>query len=301
MLKQLLLISISIPLIMFTACGSGGSSSNQESSNPEEIDTSSTQNSLKGIELYEATLTQVNGSRQYNIKKFDGITSTLTPLTYNLDLKDFNPQNQDQEIFVNGQRNSFSNINYEVNQSGKLIASANNQKIYSLSLLSTEDVKKTYFDEYRSNIGIEGKAYQIETNYLSNFYLVEKLFSSTVFDNIETFTTNYQNKVFRGNYFKGLVFSDDNKLKELKDGNYSDAGTYEIKTLNNIDILMIYPTDTNYYYAENSCYILSFSRIWQSKCYLKDTKETQSFYDKDVYDDLESYLKEKFVSINISI
>jgi hypothetical protein len=97
------------------------------------------------------------------------------------------------------------------------------------------------------------------------------------------------------------VFAKNNQLQELKSGNNRDAGSYEIKTMDNLNILLIYPDNSDYYYADNSCYILNFSRVWKSKCYLKESKKKSIYYDKDVYDDLLLYLKEKFISISVSI
>ena len=281
---------------------SSNATRNSNNINQEDNNTDSrTIKSLNGIELYEANLKQVDGNRRYDIEKFDGITSSLTALYFDFNIHDFSPRNQEQEIFVNGQRNSLANIEYNLNTSGQLIASINQQEIYSLELLLSERIKASRVEAYRSDIEIEGVAYTIQIHYLSNFYIVEKLLSSNVFSSIGSFTKNYQSKAFIGDYFRGLVFAEDNKLKEKKSGKYSDAGTYEVKTLDNINLLMIYPDNSNYYYADNSCYILSFSRVWQSKCYLKETKKEKIYYDKDVYDDLLTYLQEKFININISI
>lgn len=264
-------------------------------------ETNSTENSLKGIALYKATLRQINGTRDYHIEAYDGVTADMTPLYFDLETKSFELRDEEQEIFINGQQNSFANLDYEVNASGKLISSSNSQKIYTLSLVGTESIQASYFDEYRSNIEIQGEAYEIEKEYLANFYIVEKLLSSTVFDSINGFVQHYRTRAFRGTYFRGLVFGEENKLREKKDGNYTDAGTYEIKTVDDMKVLLIYPTDSEYYYADNSCYILNFSRIWQSKCHFKGTKETKNYYDKDVYDDLLLYLKAKFIEYTVSI
>jgi len=258
-------------------------------------------NSLKGLFLYQANLKKINGSRRYDIEKFDGMTSNLTPLFFDFKSKNFRIRDKDLEVFVDGKRNSFSNIKYTLNNKGQLVASLNQKNIYSLELISTKKIKKNRVEEYRSNIEVEGIAYEIQTKYLANFYIVEKLATSEVFENLSEFTKTYQKKIFIGNYFRGLVFNKHNKLQELKSTKYSDAGTYEVKKINNLNMLMIYPTDKNYYYSDNSCYILSFSRVWKSKCYLKGNKNNSTYYDKNIYDDLVVYLKEKFISIEISI
>lgn len=292
-------------LSLFTACGDTINiyitKDNDTNSSLSNNTDGRTIKSLKGIELYEVNLKQVDGSRRYDIEKFDGITSALTALYFDFDIKDFTLRNLDKEIFVDGQRNSFANIEYSLNPAGQLIASINQKDIYSLELLSSESIKESRVEAYRSDINIEGVAYSIQVKYLSNFYIVDKLLSSDVFSSINAFTENFESNVFIGDYFRGLVFAEDNKLKEKESGEYSDAGTYEVKTLDNINSLMIYPDNSDYYYADNSCYILSFSRIWQSKCYFKETQEEKIFYDKDVYDDLLVYLQEKFISIDFAI
>jgi hypothetical protein len=293
MIRNLSIILYSLNLLFLTACGGGNSAS---SVNEDNL---SNKLSLEGIELYNANLKKVNGSRHYDINKFDGINSDLTTLTFDFDTKSFTTQSQEQEIFVDGQRNSFSNVTYNVNPSGRLHASINEKDIYSLELLSNNAVKSSRLEAYRSDIDIEGKAYEIQTHYLSNFFMIEKLVGSDAFSNLTDFTKAYENKIFLGSYFRGLVFKD-NKLQELKDGNYTDAGSYEIKTVDEIEILMIYPDDSHHYYAKESCYVLSFSRVWKAKCYLKGSENNSTYYDKEVYDDLAEYLKGKFVSFEVS-
>lgn len=314
-----------IILLSFTACGdtitinvyTGGDKDEDNNSSSETFNNSNQTNnniiqdlnntdsrvikSLKGIELYEANLKQVEGTRRYDIEKFDGITSAFTPLYFDFDVQNFNPRNQDQEILVDGQRNSFSNIQYKLNVRGQLIASVNEKDIYSLELLSSKNIKETRVEAYHSDIDIEGVAYTLQIDYLSNFYIIEKLVSSDALSTIDEFTEKYKLKVFRGDYFRGLVFAEDNKLKEKRAKEYSDAGTYEIKALDKISMLMIYPDKRDYYYAHDSCYVLSFSRIWQSKCYLKNTQKEKIFYDKEIYDDIVVYLQEKFKTISFSI
>jgi hypothetical protein len=305
-----------INILLFSSCGDTTNitnvylmnSSNEQNVTGQENNLSNednniqeVNNSLEGIALYQANLKQINGSRRYDIENFDGITSNLTPLYFDFELKDFTPRSKDLEIFVDGKRNSFSSINYSINNKGQLLASINQKSIYSLELLSDKDIKSSRVEEYESNIDIEGRAYEIQSNYLANFYVVEKLVTSDVFEDLNAFTKKYEKKVFLGDYFGGLVFSKDNKLQEFNEGNYSDAGSYEIKSMDNLNILLIYPDNNDYYYADNSCYILNFSRVWKSKCYFKESKKKSIYYDKDVYDDLLLYLKEKLVSIKVSI
>lgn len=294
-------------VILFIACGGGGSTSSHidtvdlVSSQDRNISETPTIHSLKDIELYDVNLKQVNGSRSYDIEKFDGTTSSLTPYAFNFESKNFILRSQEEEIFVDGQRNSFSNINYGIDTSGRLTAMLNENNIYSLELISSDKVKKSTLEEYRSDISIDGTAYTIKINYLSNFYRVNKLLSTEVFDDINDFTAKYKSKVFIGDYFKGLVFGENNKLQELENGKYSDAGTYEVKVLDDINILMIYPDNSDYYYAENSCYILNFSRIWESTCYLKGSQKEKLYYDKKIYEDILLYLQKKFQTISFQI
>lgn len=279
--------------------------SNQEDNNSsiEENNTSiiPLKNSLENIELYQPLLKQVNGSRQYYIDKLDATSNYLLPFSFNFDIKDFEALTEEQEIFIDGKQNAFSNIEYKIDATGKLVAYLGTQEIYTLSLLSTHDINNTWIEGYRTNIDTTGKAYTIEKEYLSNFYIIEKLVTSDVFETLEEFTQKYQNKVFLGDYFRGLTFATNNKLEESKDKNSTTAGTYEIKTIDEQNVLMIYPDDSQYYYADDSCYILNFSRVWKAKCYFKTSKKEELFYDKDAYDDFLFYLQTKFTQVTVSI
>lgn len=313
MFKKSFVILLLLNLLLLTACKDTHITNiYQECNNTSQENNSSTQNnnsfeetkaekSLQGIALYNANLKQVKGSREYHIEKYDELTTAFSPLYFDFNLSQFSLRNSEQEILVNGQRDSFANIEYQVNTAGRLMATVNKHDLYSLELISEEPINASWMKEYRSSINIKGKAYEIQSKYLANFFLINKLLTSEVFDNLSDFSNAYQKKVFIGDYFRGLVFAPNNKLQEYKNEKYSDAGSYEIKTVDGIEILMIYPDDSDYYYAKDSCYVLNFSRIWQSKCHLKESTSNSTFYDKDVYNDLLLYLKEKFISINVSI
>ena len=142
--------------------------------------------------------------------------------------------------------------------------------------------------------------YESKLSYLANTHSVKDLVTDEVFDNLEAFVSAYKSKTFRGSSINGLVFGERNALLQQTEGNVSDAGSYEIKTLDNKEILFLSPTNTKRY-GSNTCYILDFSRVWKSECHLKETSERLNFYDKDVYDDVLKYMQTAFVDINISI
>jgi len=283
-----------LTIIIFLLLGCGNSSETTPPSDNEH-------NSLKNLELYSANLKLIKGSQRYNIEKIDAQTTNLSSLYYNIETQQFNILENEQLIFVNKERDNHSNIEYMLNSNGDIIASLNEINIYTLALKSTEQINKSYFEEYRSDINITGKAYQTTLNYLSNFYIIEDLFSNRTFDSLSEFTQAYEQKVFLGDYAKGLIFAKDNKLQEFNNGSYSEAGSYEIKNIDNQEILFIYPTNIKSYYANNSCYLLDFSRVWKAKCYLKGTNENKVFYDKNVYDNLLNYLQNSFIKLEFSI
>jgi len=306
---------IILSLIFFTACNdttniyqyysTEQNTSTEQEDNNDSIEQNNTstalENSLESMELYQPLLKQVNGSRQYYIDKLDTSSNHLLPFSFNFELEDFEALTEEQEIFIDGKQNSFSSIEYKIDATGKLVAYLDTKEIYTLSLLSTHDINSTWIEGYRANIDTTGQAYTIEKEYLSNFYVIEKLVTSDVFETLEEFTQKYQNKVFLGDYFRGLTFANNNKLEELKDKNSTTAGTYEIKTVDEENVLMIYPNNNQYYYADDSCYILNFSRVWKAKCYFKTSKKQELFYDKDAYDDFLFYLQTKFTQVTVSI
>lgn len=279
--------------LFYVGCGGSGSSTETNVEGVEHIFTKK--------ELYSPNLTLLKGSRQYEVNKIDPLTSALSSSYYDFSNESFKDLVSDKQIFVNGKRGSSSDINYELNDNNEIVASFNQEKVYTLSFLSSKKITNQKTQIYRDDINLTGEAYEVSKKYVSDFFVVDDLFSNKTFTNLDEFTQEYRLKPFRGSYLRGLVFFNDNKLQEYNEGNYTDAGTYAIKKIGSQDVLFIYPTNIDHYYAKDSCYILDFARIWKAKCYEKNKEEKEVFYDQDAYDDILDHLKDNFISVNINI
>lgn len=280
-------------MLFYIGCGGGGSSTETNVEGVEHV--------FEKQELYIPNLTLLKGNKQYQISKIDPITSTISSSYYDFSNSKFKDLVSDKQIFVNGKRGTSQDINYEFSTNGEIVALFNEEKISTLSFLSKKKINNQKTQIYRDDINLTGEAYEVSKKYVSDFFVVDDLFSNKTFTNLDEFTQEYRLKPFRGSYLRGLVFFNDNKLQEYNEGNYTDAGTYAIKKIGNQDVLFIYPTNTDRYYAKDSCYILDFARIWKAKCYEKNKEEKEVFYDQDVYERISNHLKENFISVNINI
>ena len=289
MLKNIL---ISFTFVFFTACGGGSSSSS--------IVTGETQTSFQNKKLYNFNLNFVDSRQRYDLKRIDGVNSQLIYEYFDFNTDDYIVDSREQQLFVNGKRETLADVSYALEANGSLLATVGGQQIFRLSLLQEKSVDANKLEAYGSNIKHKGKVYESKLSYLANTHSVKDLVTDEVFDNLEAFVSTYKSKTFRGSSINGLVFGEHNALLQQTEGNVSDAGSYEIKTLDNKEILFLYPTNTKRY-GSNTCYILDFSRVWKSECHLKETSERLNFYDKDVYDDVLKYMQTAFVDINISI
>ena len=288
MLKNILTCST---LLFFTACGGGGNSSNPS----RDLNTS-----FQSKELYSFNLNFVDHRQRYDMKRIDAINSNITDEYFDFDSDVYEVDTVDKQLFVNGKRGALEKVTYALKSDGSIVASLENQEIFQLTLLEEKTVKKEELEEYGSKITIEGKVYITELKYLSNFHVVKDLISNDSFENLEAFVDAYKEKVFAGSILNGLSFGEDNTLTQHIENNTSNAGTYEIKTVDKKEVLFLYPSDTKRY-EDNGCFILDFSRIWKAECRLKDSYVNVNFYDEAVYDAVLKYMQTAFVNVEISI
>ncbi len=89
-------------------------------------------------------------------------------------------------------------------------------------------------------------------------------------------------------------------LKEKNQNVYTTAESYELKSVDGKEIILIHPINTQQY-GSHTCYILDVNYVWQGDCYLKSEKEHLKFYDKKVYESVSSYLQNNFVNMEISL
>ena len=282
-------------VFLFTACG--GSSSTSSTSTAVD---SATQTSFQNKELYSFNLNFVDSRQRYDLKKIDAINAQMSYEFFDFNSDDYEVDSKEKQIFVNGKREALADASYALDKNGSLEAIINGQKMFSITLLQENEVDTTRLEEYGSNIKITGKVYESRLDYLSNVHTVKDLVTEEAFDNLEAFVTAYKEKTFAGSSLNGLVFAQNNELNQQTEGNVTKAGSYEIKTLDNKEILFLSPTNTQRY-GSNTCYILDFSRVWKSECHLKGSSESLKFYNKDVYDDVLKYMKTAFVNVDIAI
>ena len=290
MLKNIL---ISSTLVFFTACGGGSSS-------PSSAVDSATQTSFKNKELYSFNLNFVDSRQRYDLKKIDAINAQMTYEFFDFDSNDYEVDSKEKQIFVNGKRETLANASYALDSNGNLEATIDGQKMFRLSLLQEKEIDANRLEEYGSNIKITGKVYESKLDYLSNVHMVKDLVTEEAFDDLEAFVTAYKEKTFAGSSLNSLVFAQNNEVNQQTEGNVTKAGTYEVKTVDNKEILFLTPLNVERY-GKYTCYILDFSRVWKSECHLKDSSESLNFYDKDVYDDVLKYMQTAFVDVDISI
>ena len=286
-------LKIVIPLIGILFIGCGGSSGSSTSPEPRaNIDA----NSFEELELYGFRPNFVDRQLRYDMDKIDPIEYSLTPYYFDFDTADFEMDTKDKQIFVNGKRATLADTTYTLDNSGGIVASIDSQDIFTLSIVEERSIKTEKLEEYHSDIAIEGQQYTVATNYVANFHTIKDLASDDTFDTLSTFITKYSSISFS----TGLLFSSNNKIKERQDDKYIEIGTYELKKIDKQEIIFVYPDDTNRY-GTNLCYILDFSRVWESECHLKKSSTEMNFYDKAVYDDVVKYMQSNFVNVDISI
>jgi len=291
MLKTTLTLST---LLLFTACG-GGSNNNEKNNTSTPI----TQ-SFKNKELYSFNLNFLDQRQRYDMKQIDALNSNISYQYFNFDAKTYEVDTTDKQIFVNGKRGAFQDIDYALQTDGSIIASLEDKAIFKLALIEVKEVKTEVLEEYGSKINIEGKRYLTKLSYLANFYTIKDLISNDSFENLEAFVEVYKKEPFRGSVLNGLQFGEESNLTQVFENNSSHAGSYEIRLIDEKEILLLNPNNTKRY-GNNECFVLDFSKVWTAKCHLKSSVETLNFYNKEVYDDVLKYMQNAFVNVDISI
>ena len=304
MLKKAL---VPLCLLLLVACG--GSSKREDSGSKENSEsredsnssnTASTSTTFQGKELYTFKLNPMVVKQRYTLQHIEGMAGHLSYEYFNFDTDNYEVDSTTQQIFVNTKRASSEDISYDLNTNGTLVASLNDVEISKLTLLKEEAFKATRSEAYASNITMEGKVYETNLAYEVNFYKVQNLADTEVFENLETFVAKYQSKNFEGSVLNGLRFGENNELLQQVESTLTTAGNYEIKTVESQEILFLNPKDEKRY-GKNRCYILDFSRVWKSECHLKGTEEQVKFYDQDVYEDVLKYMQTAFIDFQVSI
>ncbi len=303
------ILSIAILLnssIAFTSCGGGGGSSSNTSSQVVSNQVESYQYRFdKEIELYGFNL----GFRDYSLLfEMDKVTTTsLKHYYYDDNSNNYILDDRDYKIIIEDGNysdvDSFSNIQYKVNQQGGLIAYVGSKDIFELKIEKKENFNSNRFETYDKNIDLNGSKYNITKEYLSNLYIEEKTMvdnDGKGYDSLKQFVDTHRDQPFLGSSYIGLIFYEDNKLLE-KRGNqsYTEAGSFEYKTVDNKSVLFIYPTNINY--QQDICYRFDFGEIKKSKCYLKSNEYNITMYDKSIYNSILNYLQNNLVDIDIDI
>ena len=253
-------------------------------------------------ELYTFNHKSNDSTHKYQMKKLDGSNNTLNSYFFDFTAKEYVVKSQNQNIFVNGQRLNSEAISYGINQQGSMVAKNTEEEIYALSLIKTQPFNSNGFEPYRTSerLKLTGKVYDVDVDYLTNYYVVDDLASQNRFDTLTQYTTTHRTTPFLGTPSNGLVFDVNGTLKEKNQNVYTTAGSYELKSVDGKEIILIHPTNTQQY-GSHTCYILDVNYVWQGDCYLKSEKEHLKFYDKKVYESVTSYLQNNFVNMEISL
>jgi hypothetical protein len=276
MLKKSLL---TIPLLFLISCGGG-------TVDPPEPTIE---------EKYRFTISMVDTKAQFDMQKLE---NKLTQNYFDFDNYGF-IASEDKQIFVNGSRGALSDISYSSN-GGEVKASFNGSELFSITQKSKEAYQSERFEEYHQNITLSGYRYVMETSYKQNYIIINALASSESYESLEDFVNEYRSQNFIMRNGKGLYFYQSDRLLQRVESKDNDAGTYQIITVDNKEVLLIDAMDKDNY-GSNLCYVLDFSRVWESECYLKDSVVKQSYYDKAIYNQVEEYFKSNFVDVNVGL
>jgi len=289
-------ISLYILLLTFGIMGCGGGNSS------DSIDNSPISSSFDNQELYRFYRKSNDVVHKYQMKKLDGNNHSLSSYFFDFTAKEYVVNSQDRTVFVNGQRANSEAIAYEINQQGSMVAKNAEEEIFSLSLSKSEPFSSNGFEPYRTSerLKLTGRIYDVEVDYLANYYIVDDLASKNRFDTLTQYTTTHKTTPFLGTPSNGLVFDVNGTLKEKNQDVYSTAGSYELKTIDEKEIVLLHPTNTQQY-GTHTCYLLDMNYVWKADCYLKGEKEQLKFYDKEIYESVTTYLQNNFVNTEISL
>lgn len=273
-----------------------------------KIDTRVTTNELlveekqhfKNLKFYGFNMKLFKNKLQFNLNKIDIDRQSILYSYFDFKQGKYELNKEDSLIFVNGERTLVENITYSFDNQ-MIKALFNDKNLFELSLIKSEPFTANRLDEYDSDINIKGTKYLFIQRYLTNFYEVEELASKKSFDTISQFIAIHREEPFIEKVSSGLVFDDGNKqLLELNNGRYLNAGYYEVKNINNKEIIFLYPNDLKSY-PPNICYILDFNQIWKAQCYIKGSRRSNILYDENVYTSILEYLNKNFATVQLGI
>lgn len=283
-------------LFYFTACG-GGSSGTVLG---ESVERNSSNLSLEKLSLYQPHLKFVQGDRKYQLTTIDALNDTVSEQTYNFTSKTFQNASE-QKLIINGTEALESQISYKLEENGTLIARLLETKLFELILTNTTPLNNHSLSNYRDEIVVSGTLYEITKNYFANFLILEELVNTKNYDTVQSFIEEHQTLPFIGSYQRGLVFGNGNKLLELKNGNYTESGSYRIEQHDGREILLIDSKNPDFYYLQKACYVLDLSYIWKSRCSFKQSQEKLKFYSPSIVQSIKKHLAENFATVQITI
>ena len=285
-------------LIFIIGCGGGGKSSTSSSASPST--SSRSHIDLEADTFYQFNLAFDDHQDQYEMTQWNLPEESKTEYRFDFSKKSFELKENEEKLFINNQRKSSKDILYHY-QNGEVVATVDNQDIFKLSLIEKKSITgKREFPPYLTTIDINGEIYTIAKEYLANLYRIKNVSSNSEIDTLDKFIKAHQNTPFTGNQYRGLVFGKNNTLLELKEQKYTNGGFYEIKTIDNKEILFIYPNDTDNY-PKDGCYLIDFNHIEEGECHLKNQIEKLYWYNKNVYDNIVDYLKNSMVEVEIEL
>ena len=282
--KKLLLV---LPLLLFVACGGGGGGSKVSES-------------FLTSELY--SFKHNLDSNRYEANKITPIDSGVGQQSYyfNFDKRQYETLSNDGILFIDGKRALSSSISYGFNAQNELVATSDSTELFKLLLQQEQTINRTYLDEYKSKIQIQGRYYSLKRVILHNLIFMNAIATNETFDNLKSFVSFFQQHPFKEIGTTQLFFDASGKLLERDEsGKESSAGSYELKTIDGREVLFLSPNNLNKYSKE--CYLLDFSKVWRSSCYLKGEEAIVNYYNRDIFNNVEQYMQTNFKSIQINI
>ncbi len=281
--KKLLWI---LPLLLFIACGGGGGSNVSEG--------------FLTSELY--SFKHNLDTNRYEANKITPIDSGVGQQRYyfNFGKGQYETLSNDGLLFIDGKRALASSISYGFNEQKELIASSDSIELFKLLLQQEQTINRSYLDEYKSKIQIQGRYFSLKRVILHNLIFMNAIATNETFDDLKSFVSFYQQHPFKELGTTQLFFDASGKLIERDErGKESSAGSYEVKNIDGREVLFLSPNNLNKYSKE--CYLLDFSKVWRSSCYLKGEEAIVNYYNRDIFNNVEQYMQTNFKSIQLNI
>ncbi len=275
----------------FVACGGSNSKSITNTDISENFLTS---------ELY--SFKHNLDSNRYEVNKITPIDSGVGQESYyfNFDKGQYETLSNDGLLFIDGKRALSSSINYQLNERNEIVAYSDSIELFKLVLQKEQNFNSKYLDEYKSKIQLQGRYFSLKRIFLHNLIFMNTIATSQTFDDLNKFITFYQQHSFKDLGTTQLFFNGSGKLIERdENGKESTEGVYEVKNIDGREVLFLSPNNLNKYSKE--CYLLDFSKVWRSSCYLKGEEGIVNYYNRDIFKNVEQYMQTNFKSIQINI